>query len=127
MPWISTYVLDNGLVKLHQDGKRLDICTAEPTTYAEATGAQSLGNKTSLTVLAPEERTQVGKQSGRKVVVQAITDGSVTKTGPSQYWAITDPANSRLLATGPLGAKLTVTKDYIFTLEGFDIGIPNCQ
>lgn len=35
MAYLNDYVLDNGLTKLDTEGDRLDICSQEPTTYAE--------------------------------------------------------------------------------------------
>jgi hypothetical protein len=58
------------------------------------------------------------------VTIAAITDGIVTATGTATHWAITDTANSRLLATGSLSASQVVTNGNMFTLGAFDIGIP---
>lgn len=120
MAYLNDRVLDNGLTVLDTEANRLDICSEEPTTYAGATSTYTLGNKTSLSVGSPEARSP----SGRKVVVAAITDGSVTGTDTATHWAITDTSNSRLLATGSLSASQAVTNGNTFTLAAFDIGIP---
>jgi hypothetical protein len=120
MPFIADRVLDLGLNVLDTEANRLDICSSEPTTYAAATGSASLGNKTSLSVGSPAARSP----SGRRVTVAAINDGTVTGTGTASHWAITDTANSRLLATGTLSASQSVTSGNTFTLAAFDIGIP---
>ena len=120
MPFIADYVLDAALSKLDTEANRLDICTQEPTTYAEATSTYTCGNKTSLSVGAPTDRTP----NGRKVVVAAITDGTVTGTATASHWAIVDTGNSRLLATGAL-APQAVTSGNTFTLGTIDIGIPD--
>jgi hypothetical protein len=121
MALIADYVFDAALTKLDIEANRLDICSSEPTTYAQATtaGSVSLGNKTSLSVGAPADRTP----TGRKVTVAAITDGTVTTTGTAGFWAVTDTTNSRLLATGALAATQSVTSGNVFTLPAFDIGI----
>lgn len=121
MAFINDYVFDAALSKLDTEANRLDICTQEPTTYTEATSTYTKGNKTSLSVGSPENRTP----TGRKVVVAAITDGSVTGDGTVTHWAITDTGNSRLLATGSLSASQAVTNGNTFTLGAFDIGIPD--
>lgn len=126
MAFLNTLVLDNGLSVLTGSARRLDICKTEPTTFTEATVTHSLGNKTGLTLPAPSA---MSSPVGRRVTVPAITDGAVTvtSTGTSddaQFWAITDPANSRLLAAGPLSAPDLVTAGDGFTLNAFDIGIP---
>lgn len=125
MPFLADRVFDNGLTVLDTEANRLDICKSEPTTYAQAIGSESLGNKTALNIGAPAARTP----SGRKVTVAAITDGTVTATSTgatddAQYFAITDTANSRLLATGVLAAAQLVTTGNVFTLGAFDIGMP---
>lgn len=121
MPFIADYVLDAALAKLDTEANRLDICSTEPASYAAATSTNSLGNKTSLSVGSPADRTP----NGRKVAVAAITDGSVTATGTATHWAITDTGNSRLLATGALAASQAVTSGNTFTTGAFDIGIPD--
>ena len=122
MPYLNdTYVLDPAFTQLDTAGNRLDICTAEPTTYAEATSTYTKGNKTSLSIGAPADRTP----NGRKVTVAAITDGTVSGTGTVTHWAISDTGNSRLLATGALSASQAVTSGNTFTLAAFDIGIPD--
>lgn len=121
MPFLNDRVLDNGLTVLDTEANRLDICSSEPTTYAEATSTYTLGNKTSLSVGAPADRSP----NGRKVTVAAITGGTVTGTGTAAFWAIVDTGNSRLLATNALSATQGVTSGNTFDLAAFDIGIPD--
>jgi len=121
MPFLADRVFDNGLTVLDTEANRLDICSQEPASYAEATSTYTLGNKTSLSVGSPGDRSG----GGRKVTVAAITDGSVTDTDEATHWAIVDTSNSRLLATGPLAAGQQVTDGNTFTLPAFDIGIPD--
>jgi hypothetical protein len=119
MPYLNDNVLDSGLSWLVTNGTRLDICTAEPATYAEATSTYTKGNKTSLSIGSPGARTP----SGRKVTVAAITDGSVTGTDTCGYYGITNGSNT-LVAAGALAAGQLVTDGNTFTLTAFDIGIP---
>ena len=121
MAFINDRVLDSGLTILDTEANRLDICSQEPVTYAGATTTYTLGNKTSLSVGAPADRTP----NGRKVTVAGITDGTVTGTGTASHWAVVDTVNSRLLATGSLSASQAVTSGNAFTLAAFDIGIPD--
>jgi len=118
--YLNDRVLDNGLTVLDTEANRLDICSQAPTTYTEATSTYTLGNKTSLSVGAPTDGT-----SGRKVVVAAITDGSVTGTNTATHWAVVDTLNSRLLAAGPLSSSQAVTSGNTFTLDAIDIQIPD--
>lgn len=121
MAFINDRVFDQGLTILDTEANRLDICSLEPTTYTQATSTNTLGNKTSISIAAPSDRTP----TGRKVTVSAITDGVVSGTGTATHWAITDTVNSRLLATGALAASQAVTSGNVFTLAAFDIGIPD--
>lgn len=124
---IQDYVLDNGLAALTGANRRIDLCHTLPTTYAAATGANSVGNKTGVTIGAPAARAP----NGRKVTVPQITDGDITATSTgaaddAEFYAISDPANSRLLHTGSLSAPQMVTSGNKWnTTASFDIGIPN--
>jgi len=119
MAYINDYVFDLALAYLDTSGNRLDICSQEPATYAAATSTYTLGNKTGLSIGAPTDRSP----NGRKVVVAAISDGTITGTATATHWAISDTGNSRLIATGALSASQAVTSGNTFTLAAFDIGI----
>lgn len=121
MAYLNDRVLDLGLTVLDTEANRLDICSQEPNSYAAATSTYTLGNKTSLSVGAPADRSP----DGRKVTIAAISDGTVTGTGTATHWALTDTSNSRLLATGALSASQGVTSGNTFTLGAFDVGIPD--
>ena len=121
MATLNDRVFDNGLTVLDTEANAIHITSAEATTYANATSTYSLGNSTSLSIGAPQDRTG----GGREVVVAAITDGSVTGTGTATHYAIVDTVNSRLLATGSLAASQSVTSGNTFTLSSVSIGIPD--
>ncbi|HML31122.1 MAG TPA: hypothetical protein PKE16_20215 [Hyphomicrobium sp.] len=122
MAFISDTALDAALAKI-KTATRLDICSAEPTSYADATGTDSLGNKTGITISNPADRAP----DGRKVTIAAIADGAVTATGEAAFWAISDVANSVLLATGAISDPQEVTTGNVFTLAAFDVGIPDAE
>ena len=121
MAFVSDYVMDAALAKYDTEANRLDICSQEATTYTEATTTYSLGNKTSLSIGSPADRSG----GGREVTVAAFTDGSTTADGTASHWAITDTVNSRLLATGSLTAAKAVNNGDSFELSAFTIGIPD--
>ena len=121
MATLNDRVFDNGLTVLDTEANRIDITSQEATSYAEATSTYTLGNSTSLSIGAPQDRSG----GGREVVVAAITDGSVTGTGTETHYAIVDTSNSRLLATGSLTASQSVTSGNTFTLSSVAIGIPD--
>jgi len=121
MASISDYVLDAALSKLDTEANRVDICSAEPTTYTAATSTNTLGNSTSISISAPTN----GDTSGRKVTLSAISGASVTGTGTATHYAITDTSNSRLLVTGSLSSSQSVTSGNTFSLTAVDIEIPD--
>ena len=116
--YINDQVFDSGLDYADTNGTRIDICSQAPTTYTEATSTYTLGNKTSLNTGA----TQDGATDGRRVIVPAITDGTVTATDTATHWALTD-ASSVLIATGPLSSSQGVTNGNQFTLDAISITI----
>lgn len=120
MAFLTDEAMDQGLDYIDTNGTRIDICSQAPTTYAEATSTYSLGNKTGLNTGATEN----GDSSGRKVVVPAITDGSVTATGTATHWALTD-GSSLFLAWQTLSSSQAVTSGNTFTLGAIDITIPD--
>lgn len=120
MAYINDEVFDQGLDYADTNGTRIDICSQEPSSYGEATtaGTYSLGNKTGLNTGA----TQAGATDGRRVIVPAITDGSVTNTGTATHWALTD-GSAVLIATGALSSSQAVTNNNTFTLDAISITI----
>lgn len=120
MPFIADTVFDSGLGTLTTNADRIDITsTGEATTYGLATtaGANSLGNSVVTTGAA-----QNGATDGRRVIVGAITNGSVTTTGTAVAWALTDGA-AVLYATGALTSSQAVTSGNTFTLDAISITI----
>ena len=120
MAFIYDEAFDSGIDNLDTLGTRIDICSSEPTTYALATtdASVSLGNKTGLNTGVPED----GATDGRRVIVPAITDGTVTETATATHWALTDNT-SILLATGLLSSSQAVTDGNTFTLDAISITI----
>lgn len=118
MAYINDEVFDQGLDYADTNGTRIDICSQEPTTYAGATSTYTLGNKTGLNTGAPQN----GAVDGRRVVVPAISDGSVTGTGTATHWALTN-GSSILVATGALSSNQSVTSGNTFTLDAISITI----
>lgn len=112
MSYIADVIFDNGLSYLNSNGSRLDVCSQEPANYTEATSTYTLGNKTSLTAGAPQD----GATDGRRSVIPAITDGSVTGTATATHWAYSKTTSSAaLLSSGPLTSSQSVTSGNTFT------------
>ncbi len=121
MATLANRVYDNGLTVLDVEANRVDLCSAEPTTYTEATSTNTLGNTTSISISSPED----GDTSGRKVTLNAISGASITGSGTATHFAISDTSNSRLLVTGPITPTQAVISGNTFSLTALDIEIPD--
>ena len=122
MAFLSDNVLDNGLNYATTHGSRVDICSAEPANYTEATSTLTLGNKTGHSVGAPQN----GDVNGRKVSIAAITDGVVTLTANATHWALSKvTATTELLAANTLQAAQVVNTANNWSMPAVDITIPD--
>lgn len=120
MAFIADNVFDSGLSYLNTNGETVYITSAEATTYTEASSTYKLGTKTSATYGSPAN----GATDGRRVIISAITDGSVGSTGTATHWAAAkDSATAELLATGALSSSQAVTASNTFTLDAISITI----
>lgn len=80
--------LDLGLnAMLRNVATRIDICSTQPTTYAEATSTYTLGN---ATVDSSDFTLAAGDTSGRKVTLAQQTGISVGATGTAAHLAFTN-------------------------------------
>ncbi|TFH46180.1 MAG: hypothetical protein E4H01_10375 [Lysobacterales bacterium] len=113
--FINDEVFDQGLDYADTNGTRVDICSQEPTTYTEATSTYTLGNNAVNT-----GATEAGATDGRRVIVPAISAGSVTGSGTASHWALTDGA-TLLIATGALSSPQAVTSGNTFSLDAISI------
>lgn len=122
MAFFSDNAQDAALDYIRDNAGALHICSSDPTTYTEATSTYSLGSKTSPTIGTVTN----GDTSGRKINVNAISDGSVSGTGTATHWAIVKTtATTELLASGSLSSSQSVTNGNTFTLTAFDIELPD--
>ena len=120
--FLADIVMDSGLSYITSNGSRLDICSQQPANYTEATSTYTLGNKTSLSAGSPQD----GASTGRRVIIPAITDGSVTGTGTASHWGYSKTsATAALLAAQSLSASQGVTSGNTFTLDAISITIPD--
>lgn len=120
MTYLNPLYYDDGLNTLDADVNALHICTAEPTTYAEATATYSMGHKTPPSIAAPTDKAG----GGREVIVSAFTDGVVTADGTPTYAALVDTVNLRLWAVEPLTGTEAMLNGDTFSLNQFPIGTP---
>lgn len=119
MPRLSDEVFDQGLDYATTNGTRIDInYTQEPINYTEAITTYSCGTKTGLTTGS----TVAGATDGRRVIVPAITDGSVDDTQLAGWWSLTD-GTSLFVAAGALSGTQNVTSGNTFTLDAISLTI----
>lgn len=118
MAFVNDEARDQGLDWVDTNGTRIDICSQEPTTYAEATSTYTLGNDTVNTGATQDEDSS--PSNGRMVQVPAITAGTVTATGTATHWALTD-SSSQLVATGALSSSVSVVAGKAFSLDAINI------
>jgi hypothetical protein len=121
MAFINHEAFDLALNEIVNNATTLHICNTLPTDLS-TTSSSSLGTKSNPTFTGPED----GVVSGRRIIVNQITDGSVTISGggsdSATHWALVDA--TRLLSAGDLtGGGQIVTDGNSFTLSEFSIEI----
>jgi len=119
--YLHSDVYDNGVAPLTTLVENLYICSAMPTTFAEASSTYKLGTKAAPTITGPTNRSSGG---GREVTVGAVSDGVVDATGNASHYALCDNSASKLLAANVLDTPQAVTEGNPFTLTSFTVGIP---
>jgi hypothetical protein len=112
----SDNTLDAALNYIKTNGSRLDILSQAVTAYSQI-ATYTLGNKASPSYTGPEDDT-----SGRKITVDAISDGTVTGTGTASHYAISDGLGE-LIVCQQLGNTQVVTSGNPFTLTAFKLAI----
>ena len=113
-------IMDAGLAVITDNTENLYITSSVATDFTEASSTYKLGVKATPTFTGPANGT-----SGRKVTIDAITDGTVSGTGTAAFWALTDDSESKLLAAGPLAVGVAVVAGGTFTLTATAIQIPD--
>jgi hypothetical protein len=73
------------------DADRMDLCTAQPTTYTEARTTYSVGN-----VVPTFDAIADGDTSGRKRRIQAKTGIAITANGTVTHLALTKSGDTTL-------------------------------
>lgn len=87
---VNNVVLDPALDFLMDNTVKLHVCSAEPTTYAEANATYMLANSAVLDMssVAPAD----GVTSGRRVSVPEVVIASITNSGTATHIALSDGA-----------------------------------
>jgi hypothetical protein len=114
--------MDGKLNVIKNNTENLYICkTAQPTTFAEATGANCLGVKAAPSFTGPAN----GDTNGRKLTIDAITGGSASADGLAAFFALCDDSASKLLYANALNNTQQVTNGNSFSLTAMKIEDPD--
>jgi hypothetical protein len=101
---------------------RIDICSTQPTTYAEATSTYSLGNVVVTAGVGGGDWTAGnGDVSGRKITMAQQTGVSIGSNGTAQHIAGTDGASVLWFVT--TCTSQAVTSGNTATINAFDIEV----
>lgn len=87
-------VLDAALNLIKNNCTRITLCSAEPTTFAEANATYALAD---VTVAGTDFTVADGDTSGRKITFGGKSGILVDTSGTSTHVALLDVANSKLL------------------------------
>jgi len=127
---LEDVVLDNGLTILDTAPTHIVICSGEPTTITHASvagntagGTSVLGWK-SLAAGSVFGAPGAAGATGRKVSSVTVTDGTFLTSGTANWWAII-AGTSTFYAHNSLSSSQVVTSGNSFSLNVFDITIPN--
>ena len=94
----------DGMLQL-VEGDQLHICSAQPTTFAEATTTFQLAT---FTVVGGNYTLAAGDVSGRKNTLAALTGATIDNTGTATHAAVTLVSGSQLkLVTTTVSQLLT--------------------
>jgi hypothetical protein len=112
-------IYDSGISQLTTIVENLVICSAQPTTYAEAQ-TYKLGTKAAPSITGPTDKSG----GGREISIAAITNGTVTVNGTATHFALLDDSASKMLVSQALDTSQVVTAGNPFTTTLHKVGIP---
>ena len=114
-------VYDAQLSFLVNNANRLFVCTAEPTTYEEASATYALAGAT----LAPANFAGPadGSVSGRKISLLPVENIPIDVGGSATHIVLADATNSRILLVTVCTAQTLVAGNNV-TVDSFDYTLP---
>lgn len=116
--WANDNVMDNGLNWIKNNVESMHLCSAQPTTYAEATSTYSLG---SVAVTGTDITIADGDTSGRKATVAAKTV-TASGAGTITHYALVNDTSSILMYVTTTDSNPVVSGDTI-NCSAWDIEI----
>ena len=118
---VADEVFDSLLDYVDTNGNAIYICSADPSTYTEASSTYALGSTSSVTISTPADRTG----GGRELTVSSFNDGLSSGTGTATHWALVNTSGSAFLLSGSLGTSQSVIPGEPFGMSSFTIGLPD--
>lgn len=88
-------IIDLLLAEIRKQVTRIDVCSTQPTTYAEATSTYTLADQNGIT--STKFTLGNGDTSGRKIQLAAQNSVTVDTTGTAAHVAWTSTTGSGLL------------------------------
>ena len=90
---VSTAVLDLALNQLKNNSNKMTVCSAQPTTFAEANATFMLAN---VAMASGDYTLAAGDTSGRKITMSAKSGISITNSGTATHVTIINTTGSTL-------------------------------
>lgn len=116
-------VLDALLLYIADNCKKITVCSAEPTTYAEANATYALADVTTTEGTGGGDFSVAnGDVSGRKLTVAQQATVTVDTTGTATHVALLDVDNSKLLFVTTCTSQ-SLTAANTVTIPAFDIEV----
>lgn len=115
----SNTVLDGLLNVIKNNSTRITVCSAEPTTYAEANATYALAG---ATIDSSDFTIGDGDVSGRKVTVAGQSDASIDSDGSATHVALLDVSGTALLFVTTCTPQALTTGNTV-TLSPWDIEV----
>lgn len=111
--------LDAMLNVIRNNADRMDACSTQPTTYAEATSTYSLAD---VAMTVGTDYTQAnGDTSGRKITVAQKTGITIDSAGTAQHVALTNGSDTLYAVT--TCASVVLSTPGTLTINAWDIEI----
>lgn len=120
--WINDDALDAGLKAVIDNCNKLFLCSAQPTTYAEASSDFALAEQDLTTGDGNGDYTIAdGDSSGRKATVAAQQIASADADGTATHVALCDSANSKLWYVAITGTSFPVVSGQPVNVDAFAV------
>ena len=93
--WANDNMMDAGLDYVRANCNTMIVCSAQPTTYAEATSTYALAD-VAMTINTGDYTLANGDTNGRKITVAAKTGVTIDTSGTATHVALVKSGDSTL-------------------------------